>query len=64
MKIAIIGGGVSGLSLAHFLHSKNIDFILFERERRLGGNAHTRRVIHNNKKKWVDLAVNDFNPGT
>ncbi len=63
-KIAIIGGGVSGLSLAYFLHSKNIDFVLFEREQRLGGNAHTRKVIHNDKEKYVDMAVNDFNPRT
>ena len=64
MKIAIIGGGVSGLSLAYFLESKNIDFVLFERENRLGGNAHTRKVVHNNKEKCVDMAVNDFNPRT
>ena len=33
MKTAIIGGGVSGLSLAYFLQSKNMDFVLFEREK-------------------------------
>ncbi|TRX32386.1 hypothetical protein FNW52_17030 [Flavobacterium sp. ZT3R18] len=64
MKTAIIGGGVSGLSLAFFLKAKNIDFILFEKENRLGGNAYTQKVIHNNKEKCVDMAVNDFNPRT
>ncbi len=64
MKIAVIGGGVSGLSVAYFLQSKNIDFVLFEKEKRLGGNAHTRKVIHNNKERFVDMAVNDFNPKT
>ncbi len=63
-KVAIIGGGVSGLSLAYFLHLKNVDFVLFERESRLGGNAHTRKIIHNKKAKCVDMAVNDFNPNT
>jgi predicted NAD/FAD-binding protein len=61
MKIGIIGGGVSGLSLAYFLGLKNIDFTLFEKENILGGNAHTRKFILNGKEKWVDLAVNDFN---
>jgi|GEM_PF-1532542 predicted NAD/FAD-binding protein len=64
MKIAIIGGGVSGLSLAYFLKAKNIDFVLFEKESHVGGNAHTRKIIHNNKEKYVDMAVNDFNPKT
>ncbi|HTA62633.1 MAG TPA: FAD/NAD(P)-binding protein, partial [Bacteroidia bacterium] len=64
MKIAIIGGGVSGLSLAYFLKAKNIDFVLFEKENCVGGNAHTRKIIHNNKEKYVDMAVNDFNPKT
>ncbi|MFN0037444.1 MAG: FAD-dependent oxidoreductase [Saprospiraceae bacterium] len=64
VTIAIIGGGVSGLSLAYFLQSKHIDFVLFERESRLGGNAHTRKIVHNNKEKCVDMAVNDFNPKT
>lgn len=62
MKVAIIGGGVSGLSLAYYLNSKNIDFVLFEKEKRLGGNACTRNVVHNGKEKYVDMAVNDFNP--
>ncbi len=64
MKIAIIGGGVSGLSLAHDLHLKKIDFRLFEKENSLGGNVHTRKTIHNSKEKYVDLGVNDFNPLT
>ncbi len=64
MKIAIIGGGVSGLSLAHDLHLKKIDFMLFEKENQLGGNVQTRKTIHNSKEKYVDLGVNDFNPLT
>jgi uncharacterized protein len=63
-SVAIIGGGVSGLSLAYFLQSKNIEFVLFEKEGRLGGNAHTRKIVHNDKARWVDMAVNDFNPST
>ncbi|TNE60448.1 MAG: FAD-dependent oxidoreductase, partial [Bacteroidetes bacterium] len=64
MKIAIIGGGVSGLSLAYSLESKGIDFMLFEKEKSLGGNACTRQTEHNGRQKHVDMAVNDFNPDT
>ncbi|MBS1114440.1 MAG: hemG, partial [Nitrospirae bacterium] len=38
-RIAIIGGGISGLSLAYFLLEKDpdLDLIVFESEKRLGG---------------------------
>lgn len=41
-RIAIIGGGVSGLCAAWHLHNSNdIEVHLFESEARLGGHAHT-----------------------
>jgi len=39
-KIAIIGGGVAGLTAAYLLHQR-YDVTLFERSDRLGGNAYT-----------------------
>ena len=39
-KIAIIGGGVAGLTAGYLLHKK-YDITLFERSDRLGGNAFT-----------------------
>ncbi|MGR3492701.1 MAG: NAD(P)/FAD-dependent oxidoreductase [Shimia sp.] len=42
-KIAVIGGGISGLSAAHLLGGSN-DVTLFESERRLGGHARTIHV--------------------
>ncbi|ADB53137.1 NAD(P)/FAD-dependent oxidoreductase [Conexibacter woesei] len=45
MKIAIIGGGVSGLVAAHLLHRTGVhDVTLFERGDQLGGHAHTVEV--------------------
>jgi uncharacterized protein len=43
MRIAIIGGGVSGLVCAHRLHSEH-DVVLFEASDRAGGHANTVRV--------------------
>ncbi|MGD2169134.1 MAG: protoporphyrinogen oxidase [Chlamydiota bacterium] len=37
MKAAIIGAGVSGLSLAWFLQKEGVDFTVFEASRRVGG---------------------------
>ena len=39
-KIAIIGGGVAGLTAAYLLH-QHYDVTLFEKSGRLGGNAYT-----------------------
>ena len=39
MKIAIIGGGISGLTTAFYIKQENpdIDITLFEKEEKLGG---------------------------
>ncbi|MBT3940937.1 NAD(P)/FAD-dependent oxidoreductase [Candidatus Woesearchaeota archaeon] len=37
MKVAIIGGGITGLSIAYYLSKENIDVTLFESEGELGG---------------------------
>ncbi len=43
MRIAIIGGGVSGLVCAHLLHAEH-ELVLFEAGQRAGGHANTVRV--------------------
>jgi uncharacterized protein len=43
MRIAIVGGGVSGLVCAHMLHSEH-ELVLFEAGERAGGHANTVRV--------------------
>ncbi len=43
MRIAIIGGGVSGLTCAHLLH-RDHEIVVFEAGDRAGGHANTVRV--------------------
>ncbi len=38
IQIAIIGGGITGLTLAYYLQQKGISYQLFEAEDRVGGN--------------------------
>src|SRR5262245_45129561 len=42
--VAIVGGGVSGLSAAYQLHTLGVPFVLLERGKRLGGVVLTERV--------------------
>lgn len=80
LRIAIIGGGVSGLSLAYYLQklgresARQIEVTLFERKASLGGNAETVWVDLGNRRlpgkpntpyrRWADLGVNDVNLAT
>lgn len=45
MKVGILGGGITGLSLGIFLKEKNIDFEILEKENECGGLC---RSIHEN----------------
>ena len=54
--VAIIGGGIAGLTAAYLLNEK-YDITLFEKNGRLGGNAHTYRT-HDGID--VDIAVAAF----
>jgi monoamine oxidase len=42
LDVAIIGGGVCGLALAHSLQARRVDWRLFEARERLGGRVLTR----------------------
>jgi predicted NAD/FAD-binding protein len=55
-RIAIIGGGVAGLTAGHLLHEKN-DLILFEKSDRIGGNAYTLTTPDGQE---LDIAVAVF----
>ncbi len=52
-KIAIIGGGIAGLTAGYLLNDK-YDITLFEKDSRLGGNAYTLETRNGEK---IDIAV-------
>ena len=63
MKIAIIGGGASGMLCAHLLNSKH-DITIFEKDSILGGNIRTlnKNVKHStlNEDIIIDNGVIEF----
>lgn len=63
MKIAVIGGGISGLGAAWLLKDKH-QVTLFEKDDRLGGHAHAETVEIGGRKVTVDTAFIVFNKHT
>lgn len=60
-RVAVVGGGVSGLTAAYLLRRSH-DVTLFEREARLGGHAHTHEVCVGGQTLPVDsgfIVLND-----
>lgn len=63
LRIAVIGAGVSGLTAAWTLAPRH-DILLFEREPRLGGHAHTHDVRVDGRMVPVDTGFMVFNERT
>lgn len=59
-KIAIIGSGISGLSIAYLLNQK-YDITIFEKNSKIGGHANTANIDYNNKKIAVDTGFIVYN---
>ena len=63
LKIAIIGSGIAGNTIAHYLHAKH-DITVFEAESYIGGHTHTHQVQHEGKTVNVDTGFIVFNDRT
>ena len=63
MKVAVIGSGISGNTLAYLLN-KNHEVTLYEKDKRIGGHSHTHEIVINNKKVNVDTGFIVFNKRT
>lgn len=63
MKIAIIGGGIAGNTLAYYLNKEH-DITVFEAENHIGGHTHTHAVEMAGKTYYVDTGFIVFNDRT
>ena len=63
MKIAIVGSGISGNTVAHLLHKEH-DIKIFESNGRIGGHSHTHNIQVENKEISVDTGFIVFNKKT
>ena len=63
MKIAIIGSGISGITLAHHLY-KNHEISIFEALSHIGGHTHTHTIELEGKSIAVDTGFIVFNDRT
>jgi predicted NAD/FAD-binding protein len=60
MKVAVIGAGVSGLGAAFALKDTH-DFVLYEKDARLGGHANTATIDYNGQAIDVDTGFIVYN---
>jgi uncharacterized protein len=60
MRVAVVGGGISGLGAAYALKDSH-EVTLFEKETRIGGHAHTVDVDYNGARIPVDTGFIVFN---
>jgi len=63
MKVAIIGSGISGLTVAYLLHKKH-DITVFEANDYVGGHTHTHQIKQNDKLWNVDSGFIVYNEKT
>jgi len=63
MRVAIVGGGIAGLTTAHLL-SKLHDVTVFEADGRIGGHTHTMEVERDGRTYAVDTGFIVYNDRT
>lgn len=63
MRIAIVGSGIAGLTVAHHLHARH-DIQLFEAGGHVGGHVHTHDVALGGRNHAVDSGFIVFNHRT
>ena len=61
-KVAIVGGGLTGIATFWALQGSGVDVHLFEASPALGGHMKTLLLESNNNQAQVDLELPTFNP--
>lgn len=54
IPIAIIGGGMAGLSCAQRLNELGHECLVIDRGRRIGGRMSSKRITHQREHLWID----------
>lgn len=62
-KLAIIGTGIAGMGVAHFLH-KHFDIQMYEKNNYIGGHTNTVEVLENGESIPIDTGFIVFNDVT
>ena len=60
-RVAVVGGGISGVAAAHRL-AESVDVTLFEAQRRLGGHTDSHSVWVEDKVYTIDTGFVAFHP--
>lgn len=63
MKIAIIGSGIAGNTIAYHLHQHH-DITVFEADQHIGGHTHTHQIRYEDQEIAVDTGFIVFNDRT
>jgi predicted NAD/FAD-binding protein len=63
VKVAIVGSGVAGLTVAHHLQREH-ELTVFEASARVGGHVHTRELKLEGRRVAVDTGFIVFNDWT
>jgi len=63
LRVAVIGAGISGLSAAYLL-SRRHEVVIYEKEARLGGHAHTHAIERSGREWGLDSGFLVYNDRT
>lgn len=55
--VIIVGGGISGMSFAHYARKAGFNCLLIEKESRIGGSFHSARLGNESENFWIELGA-------
>ncbi|MEZ5729249.1 MAG: FAD-dependent oxidoreductase [Burkholderiaceae bacterium] len=64
LRIAVVGTGIAGNTVAHRLHAAGHDISVFEAGSHVGGHTHTHAIVHEGEEHAIDTGFIVFNDRT